>query len=117
MTIDTAAIDTLCARIGCLCTKHNLCPPTALRAIVVGRLSDGIEPAYCFAIIEQDFSTASIYSGATDRQFSWLDGLIRHSWNEQYHTSRVPSQHQPGVSVTKRVESVAIAPRSNRGLG
>ena len=83
VTIDTAAIDTLCARIGCLCTKHKLCPPAALRAIVVGWLSDGIEPAYCFAIIEQDLSTARIYGGATDRQFSWLDRLIRQTWNEQ----------------------------------
>jgi hypothetical protein len=95
VTIDTATIDTLCARIGCLCTKHNLCPPTALRAIVMGWLSDGIEPAYCFAIIEQDLSTARIYGGATDRQFSWLDRLIRQTWNEQNPAARAPPAHLP----------------------
>ena len=95
VTIDTAAIDTLCARIGCLCTKHNLCPPTALRAIVLGWLSDGIEPAYCFAIIEQDLSTARIYGGATDRQFSWLDRLIRQMWNEHNSAARASPAHLP----------------------
>jgi hypothetical protein len=94
VTIDTAAIDTLCARIGCLCTKHNLCPPTALRAIVLGWLSDGIEASYSFAMIEENLST-NIYGGATGREFSRLDRLIRQTWNEQNPAARTPPAHLP----------------------
>ena len=78
-TIEPADIDTFCAQVGCLCTKHGLSPPFGLRALAAAWVALDIPLADCLRTIEAYLAAhaAKCYGGATDRLFRWVDTFLR----------------------------------------
>jgi hypothetical protein len=110
--------DLFLAMLSCMYGKHGLCPPVRLRHFAAGLVADGVSREFCLAAVERHLGehAASRSSGSADGLLPYLDGLIRHQWNNRRGAARRRVRHDEFVrDWMERDLGVQPAPRRTAG--